>query len=137
MRDDLEEIEILELAAAQVISPAIEQSKVVVVPGFIGETTSEFLNDGIHFGFNVSRVFNVVKSKSEYPFSTKKSKRFDEINSPSGESSSSGGQYWMKFDIQCIPGGATVGSQADGITDSINGSSDLRKPKTDHLARCH
>lgn len=28
--------------------------------GFLGETTSDFLDGGIHFGFNVSRVFNVA-----------------------------------------------------------------------------
>ncbi len=32
-------------------------------PGFITETTGDFLDGGIHFGFNISRVFTIVKPK--------------------------------------------------------------------------
>ncbi len=32
-------------------------------PGFITETTGDWMDGGIHFGFNISRVFTIVKPK--------------------------------------------------------------------------
>jgi len=34
-------------------------SRSMIEPGFIGETTGEWLKGDIHFGFNISRVFNL------------------------------------------------------------------------------
>jgi hypothetical protein len=34
-------------------------------PGFITENTGKWKNGGIHFGFNVSRVFNVYNPKKK------------------------------------------------------------------------
>ena len=32
--------------------------------GFLTETTGDWLKGGVHFGFNLSRVFTVVRPKS-------------------------------------------------------------------------
>lgn len=37
----------------------------MIEKGFVTETTQDWLDGGIHFGFNVSRVFTVVKPKFE------------------------------------------------------------------------
>ncbi|MTI31308.1 hypothetical protein E1171_10845 [Cytophagales bacterium RKSG123] len=40
----------------------ISNSRAMVAKSFISETTGDFLKGDIHFGFNVSRVFNLKKS---------------------------------------------------------------------------
>ena len=40
----------------------LTNSRAMVEDGFIGETTSSWLDGGIYFGFNISRVF-AIKSK--------------------------------------------------------------------------
>lgn len=35
----------------------------ITEPGFITDTTGDWLDGGIHFGFNISRVFTIVKPK--------------------------------------------------------------------------
>ena len=41
----------------------VTNSRAMIEKGFIGETTGDFFNGDIHFGFNVSRVFNVNVKK--------------------------------------------------------------------------
>ena len=38
----------------------------MIEAGFIGETTDDFCNDGLHFGFNISRVFDLSRNKKNW-----------------------------------------------------------------------
>lgn len=41
----------------------LSNSTSMVYNGFVGETTGDFFDGDIHFGFNISRVFTIVKPK--------------------------------------------------------------------------
>lgn len=42
----------------------LTNSRAMIEKGFITETTSDFFDGDIHFGFNISRVFNIGKQKT-------------------------------------------------------------------------
>lgn len=44
----------------------LTNSRPMVEKGFIAETTGDWLDGGIYFGFNISRVFAIKKRKSEH-----------------------------------------------------------------------
>ncbi len=38
----------------------------MIEAGFIGETSDDFIQDGLHFGFNISRVFDLGRNKKNW-----------------------------------------------------------------------
>src|ERR1700733_12022811 len=79
-------------------------------------------------GLSTWRSITDALKPGAYSSTTSKQRSANALRAASshGPSASSYGAYWQNIDMRCFPGGATVGSTADGIVHSTIGLAENR-----------